>query len=219
MTTTAKLSDNSETYTVDWVAIKSIVPHDKNPRQISPEAIEKVSDSLSLVGWTQPIVVDEDNIILAGHTRLMAAKRLKHSSVPVYVAKGLSEQEKVAYRIADNRSGEESQWDYPMLTEQIKWLSDQGDFDLKFTAFDPHQLSSFLGFREVDALEEWDDMPEFDQDDLRPYKSVLVHFETEKDMESFAKFHSQNITEKTKYIWYPHREKKVHLDKSFTSEP
>ncbi len=94
-------------------------PYAGNPRSIPPEAIEKVGESIKQYGFRSPIVVDEQGIILAGHTRLMGARLIGLAEVPVHVAHGLSEQQARAYRIADNRVAQESDWDTDLLKLEL----------------------------------------------------------------------------------------------------
>jgi hypothetical protein len=130
-------------------------PYENNPRQISPEAVAKVAKSIKEYGFKQPIVVDEDGVILVGHTRLMAAQSLGVSEVPVHVATGLSSEQKRGYRVADNRTGSETQWDYPLLRLELENLqSDQ--FDLGLTGFDPGELQSLLNY-ELDGYDKYAD--------------------------------------------------------------
>ena len=137
-----------------WLAEKP-KPYQNNPRMISPEAIAKVAKSIQEYGFQQPIVVDEDDIILVGHTRLMAAQSLGVSEVPVHVATGLTASQKRGYRVADNRTGTESQWDYPLLKLELENLqSDQ--FDLGLTAFDPGELQTLLNY-ELDGYDKYAD--------------------------------------------------------------
>lgn len=93
-----------------------------NPRIITKAAIDMVAKSISRFGWQQPIVVDSGGVIIAGHTRHLAAKQLGLQSVPVVVASNLSPEEVKAYRIADNRTGDFSSWDYPELVDQLEEL-------------------------------------------------------------------------------------------------
>ena len=130
-------------------------PYENNPRMISPEAIAKVAKSIKEYGFQQPIVVDEDDIILVGHTRLMAAQSLGVSEVPVHVASGLTASQKRGYRVADNRTGTESQWDYPLLKLELDTLNET-DFDLGLTGFDPGELDKLLNFT-LDADKEGDE--------------------------------------------------------------
>ena len=132
--------------------------YESNPRQIGMESVAKTAMSIEKYGWRQPIVVDENNIILAGHTRLLAGEYLKQKQVPVHVAVGLTDEEKRAYRIADNRTAQESQWDLPLLAEELKFLEDE-EFDLKFTGFDTTELDELL--KNVnEGLTDEDEVPE-----------------------------------------------------------
>ena len=119
--------------------------YETNPRQITPEAINKTAMSIKEYGWRQPIVVDENNIIIAGHTRLLAAEKLGFDSVPVHVANGLTVAQKNGYRLADNRTGTESRWDLPLLGEELKLL-DEKNFELALTGFDPTELKDLMVF-------------------------------------------------------------------------
>jgi DNA modification methylase len=134
-------------FNVEMWAVDRPKPYEKNPRMISPEAIQKTARSIKEYGWRQPIVVDENDEILVGHTRLLAAKSLGAEEVPVHVAEGLNEKQKRGYRIADNRTGTETQWDFPMLTTELEWLND-AEFDLTLTAFDPGEINGFLSYDE-----------------------------------------------------------------------
>ena len=99
------------TLSVEWWPIERPIPYARNPR-IAPEAaVAKVAASLAEYGWRQPIVVDTQGVIVAGHTRLLAAQRLGLAQVPVHVASDLTAQQIKAYRLADNRTAEESSWD------------------------------------------------------------------------------------------------------------
>jgi ParB-like chromosome segregation protein Spo0J len=128
---------------VSWWALDRVRPYDKNPRVITKAAIEKVAASVKEFGWRQPIVVDDDGIILVGHTRRAAAAFLGFTEVPVHVASGLSEAQKRAYRLADNRAGEESRWNPDLLDTELAELGALG-FDLSKTGFDPIELPSIV---------------------------------------------------------------------------
>ena len=102
----------------DW-PLERIIPYDRNPRKRSKKAVEKVAASIGEFGVRQPIVVDETGIILVGHTRREAAELRKMPTFPVHQAFGLSEAQKRAYRIADNRTNEENTWDIPALETEL----------------------------------------------------------------------------------------------------
>jgi DNA modification methylase len=120
---------------------ETLKPYPHNPRLISQAAIDKVLASVREFGWRQPIVVDEDGVILVGHTRRLAALKGGYKAVPVHDAIGLSDAQKKAYRLADNRTGEESQWDLPVLSAEIAALRLEG-FDLGPLGFDLPELRS-----------------------------------------------------------------------------
>jgi ParB-like chromosome segregation protein Spo0J len=119
---------------IDMWPLERVRPYDDNPRNITPAAIEKVAQSLKTYGWRQPLVVDEHGVLIVGHTRLLAAKQLKMTEVPVHVAEGLDEVQVRAYRIADNRTGEETGWNEEALAAELRAL---GEVNLAaLTAFD-----------------------------------------------------------------------------------
>ena len=120
--------------------INTIKPYDKNPRN-NANSIDKVADSIAEIGFRQPIVVDEDMIVLAGHTRLLASKQLGLKKVPVHIAEGLTNAQKKAYRIMDNKSSEDSEWDKELLNLEIKDLIED-NYDLNMTGFTPEQIDA-----------------------------------------------------------------------------
>ena len=122
------------------IDINDIKPYDKNPRN-NANSIGKVADSIFEFGFRQPIVVDEDMIVLAGHTRLLASKQLGLKKVPVHIAEGLTNAQKKAYRIMDNKSSEDSEWDQDLLSLEIKDLI-QDNYDLNMTGFTPEQIDA-----------------------------------------------------------------------------
>lgn len=127
---------------VSELPIDKIRPYPGNPRK-NADAVQKVARSLKEYGWRQPIVVDEEFIVIAGHTRLLAAQSLGHAKVPVHVASGLSAAQARAYRLADNRVAQEAEWDDDLLTAEL--LALQGEsFDLSTTGFDADELASLL---------------------------------------------------------------------------
>jgi DNA modification methylase len=122
--------------------IDKVVPYARNPRR-NDDAIATVAASLAEFGWRQPIVVDEKMVILAGHTRYEAAKRLGMTVVPVHVAKGLSAAQARAYRLMDNRSHQNAAWDDDLLKLELDDLR-LDDFDLTLTGFSDEELGRLL---------------------------------------------------------------------------
>ena len=143
---------------IEIADITSIKPYENNPRKLSDTAIEKVAMSLKEYGFRQPIVVDKDRVIVAGHTRYRASKKLGLKQVPVSVIDNLTEEQINAYRIADNRTAEESEWDSELLKMEIKELEAK-DFKLDLLGFNEDQLNDIL-FEEKQGLTDEDEVPE-----------------------------------------------------------
>src|SRR3984957_1651885 len=123
--------------------LKDIIPYAKNLRKIPQNAIDKVALSITEYGPRQPIVVDPAGVIIVGTVRYLACKKLGLESFPVHVAEGLTPAQVQGYRISDNRSHEETDWDLDMVKLEINEL-DALNFDLKFPGFEPRQLDEVL---------------------------------------------------------------------------
>ena len=141
-----------------------IIPYARNPRR-NEQAIATVAASIQEFGWRQPIVVDEDHVVLAGHTRLAAAQQLGLETAPVHVAKGLSEAQARAFRIMDNRSGENAEWDEGLLNLELADLL-EAEFDLGLTGFSEDELNALMSSLEDDGgpQEGEDDVPDTPED-------------------------------------------------------
>lgn len=133
--------------------IDDLVPYERNSRTHSEEQIAKVIASIKEFGWTNPILIDEDQGIIAGHGRLEAAKRMGLKEVPVLVLTGLTEAQKRAYIIADNKLALEAGWNEDMLREELDWLT-QHDYSAEVTGFDSEDLQSLLSVNLETAAEE-----------------------------------------------------------------
>lgn len=119
---------------VQQVKIVKVKPYDKNPRK-NKAAVDYVANSIKEFGFQQPIVVDKDMVVIAGHTRLKAAKKLKLKEVPVVIADNLTEEQVKAYRLADNKTAEKAEWDFDLLTDELLSLQEL-DFDMEQFGFD-----------------------------------------------------------------------------------
>lgn len=117
---------------VQNVSIDSIKPYENNPRN-NDQGVDAVAKSIKEFNWQQPIVVDKDNVIIVGHTRYKAAKKLGMDKVPVVVADSLSPEQVKAYRLADNKTGELTDWDVDLLDDE---LADIADIDMSDFGFD-----------------------------------------------------------------------------------
>ena len=129
--------------TVEWWPTERVIPYARNPRVAPEAAVAKVAGSIKEFGWKQPIVVDAEGVIIAGHTRLAAAQRLGLERVPVLVATDLTPAQVKAYRLADNRTAQETTWDHELLELEIEDLSGL-DFDLALTGFDGVELEELI---------------------------------------------------------------------------
>lgn len=119
------------------VDIDSIKPYKNNPRN-NDDAVDATANSIKEFGWQQPIVVDKDNVIIVGHTRLKAAKKLGLKQVPIVVAENLTDEKANAYRLADNKTGELADWDFDLLDDE---LANINDIDMEDFGFDPVEES------------------------------------------------------------------------------
>ncbi len=114
------------------VPIEQIKPYENNPR-INDDAVHETANSIKEFGWQQPIVVDKNNVIIVGHTRLKAAKQLGLTKAPVVIADKLSDEQVKAYRLADNKTGELADWDLELLDLE---LNDITELDMTDFGFD-----------------------------------------------------------------------------------
>jgi DNA modification methylase len=142
------------------VEVTALIPYAKNSRTHDDAQVAQIAASIKEFGWTNPILVDGDKGIIAGHGRLMAARKLKMDKVPVIELKDMTEAQKKAYVIADNRLALNAGWDNAMLTIELQDLEDEG-FDLTLTGFDDKELDALLNVIEgTDGLTDEDAVPE-----------------------------------------------------------
>ena len=139
---------------VQLVPIDSVTPYARNPRK-NAGAVAKVAASLKEFGFRQPIVVDAERVVVVGHTRLEAARQLGMAKVPVHVAEGLTPAQVKAYRLADNRTAEEAEWDAALLGLELGDLA-EADFDLALTGFSDEELAALTAEPSVTGEESAD---------------------------------------------------------------
>ena len=137
---------------IETLKISAVKPYEKNAKKHPDEQVEIIANSLKRFGWQQPLVVDKNNVLVVGHGRLMAAKKLKMKEVPVVRAENLSDEEIKAYRLADNKTAE-SDWDDFLLGESIGEIF---NIDMSDFGFD-------LGLDNMPSLEDEDE--DFDDRD------------------------------------------------------
>jgi hypothetical protein len=145
--------------------IEKLRPYERNPRTHSEAQVDQIAASMVEFGWTNPVLVDEQGGILAGHGRLLAARRLGLAEVPVIQVEHLSEAQKRAYLIADNQLALQAGWSEELLAEELAWLRDES-FDLDLIGFDASELERLLALADGEAArnEVEDEVPEPPED-------------------------------------------------------
>ena len=139
--------------------VTELIPYVKNSRTHSDEQVAQIAASIKEFGWTNPILVDGQNGIIAGHGRLMAARKLGHKEVPTIELADLTETQKKAYIIADNRLALNAGWDNELLTIELNELLADG-FALEILGFDTKELAALLEPEVVEGLTDEDAVPE-----------------------------------------------------------
>jgi ParB-like chromosome segregation protein Spo0J len=147
-----------------------LIPYVNNSRTHSEEQVTQVASSIKEFGFTNPVLIDEDSGIIAGHGRLMAAKKLKLKEVPTITLSGLSEAQRKAYVIADNQLALNSGWDIDMLRVEVEQLEEM-DFNLDLIGFDADVLDKLL-----DIEGELPELPDGDRDPFQQ-KTFTLHDE------------------------------------------
>lgn len=155
---------------VAYIATTDLIPYANNPRTHSDQQVSQVASSIKEFGFNNPILIDEHNGIIAGHGRLAAAQKLDLKLVPTITLAGLSEAQRKAYVIADNKLTENGGWDVDALRVEIERLSEL-DFDIELTGMDANSIKEILDI-EVD-------LPELFTGDKEPFqqKTFTLHDE------------------------------------------
>jgi ParB-like chromosome segregation protein Spo0J len=156
------------------VSVKDIIPYDNNPRK-NDNAVDAVMESIKQCGYIAPIITDENMVVLAGHTRLKAIKRLGWRECNVEIIKGLTEEQKRKYRILDNKVGELAEWDFSRLEEELDGLSFDG-FDFGFDDLDQEEKTNEEREQEFRERMENGNLSE----DSEEYQEFLQKFEAKK---------------------------------------
>jgi ParB-like chromosome segregation protein Spo0J len=174
--------------TVIEVPIEELIPYVNNARTHSDEQVAQIAASIKEFGWTNPILVDGDKGIIAGHGRLAAARKLKMNQVPAIQLDGLSETQKKALILADNKLALNSGWDYDLLKIELDQLSEIG-FDLEVVGFDANELSTIMFGEELEEK-----TPEEFNGNTENKWQLLIEYESENDLaNAYDKFMEQGI--------------------------
>lgn len=119
---------------IEMIAVSELKPYENNPRFNEP-AVEKVMNSIKEFGFKVPIVIDTENVIVAGHTRLLAAQKLGLETVPCIVANDLNDEQIKAFRLADNKVSELAEWDFSKLEQELSDIQNTDMFNFGFEDF------------------------------------------------------------------------------------
>jgi len=191
--------------------ISDLTPDPQNARRHNPRNIGMIERSLNEVGAARSIVIDEDNVILAGNGLIEAAAQAGIENVRIIEASGdeiiavrrsgLTAEQKTKLALFDNRTNELSDWEPGVLAE----IAAQGvDLSGLFTEIEWADVAQ-QEREPVDVNELWKGMPDFEHEDIGSWKQLIVHFDTKDDLEAFARLINQTLTPQTKSVWYPER--------------
>lgn len=150
--------------------LDDLKPYENNPR-LNDGAVDAVAKSIEEFGFKVPIVIDKDGVIVAGHTRLKAAKQLQIDEVPCIIADDLSSEELKAFRLADNKVSELAEWDFDKLEAELTDI----DFDMSYFGFD---------FNTIDEESDKFDDADTDYHDINDKTIIAIEFDTEQELES-----------------------------------
>lgn len=176
-------------------SVKDIIPYEKNPRK-NDEAADYVANSIKQFGFKVPIIIDKNNVIVTGHTRLKAAKKLKMKTVPCIMADDLTDEQIKAFRLADNSVAEFAEWDFNLLSDELEELGkldlgfkmDEFGFNFNedgvFEPVEPEMVEIEFKYENVQRMR-FEGAGEYELPKIRP-----VHLDQYEDMEfiSFGEF-------------------------------
>ena len=162
--------------------VGDLIPYEKNPRK-NTKAVKYVANSIEEFGFKQPIIIDRDNVVVCGHTRLKASEQLGIEEVPCIVADDLTDEQIKAFRLADNKVSEQAEWDIGLLNEELDDILnvDMGDFG--FDMFSIDDLEEMEGYNS-----EEDDREHFS-------KTFVFPIEKKKQIICYLKKHQNEIVE------------------------
>lgn len=158
---------------VQEVPLTELIPYENNAKQHSAEQIEKIANSIKEFGFLNPVLIDKDHNIIAGHGRVLAMKRLGMENVPCLFVEGLTEAQKRAYILADNRLTELGEWDMNLVNEELNALLEEG-FDIDLTGFD---------LEEEPEEDEEEERPEVEFTEVlgEEHNYIVLYFDNEVD--------------------------------------
>lgn len=150
---------------IEYKKIEELIPYVNNSRTHSKDQVAQIASSIKEFGWTNPILLDGENGIIAGHGRLQAARLLNEHEVPTIQLDGLSEAQKKAYIIADNKLAMNAGWDSQLLGIEIMDLREAG-FNIDLLGFDENELKEFQDVEQIEGLTDEDAVPEIPEEPI-----------------------------------------------------
>ncbi len=206
---------------VEYVALDDIGSDPANARRHPERNLTDIAASLRRFGQQKPIVIDFNGTVRAGNGTLEAARSLGWSHINI-VRSELPLTELAAYSIADNRTGETSEWDEEVLRGYLS----EPDIDPATLGFQETELTALFN-RETkpgenptpanDPTAEWKNMPEFAHEDKNAFRSVIVHFKDQAAVDQFTEATGLRVMETTRFIWYPIIEIERAYDKRYSA--
>lgn len=158
---------------VELIDIEKLIPYAMNARTHSDEQVAQIAGSIKEFGFNNPVLIDADNGLIAGHGRVMAGRKLGLKEVPAIRLEHLSENQKKAFILADNRIALNSSWDYTLLENEMRDLAD-ADFDLGALGFDAKELEMIADVKPLD------EMPELPDGDKQPFQQITFTLHDEQ---------------------------------------
>ncbi len=204
---------------LETVFISELNPAEYNPRKDlkkdDPE-YQAIKRSIEEFGYVDPIIINSDYTVIGGHQRIKVLRDLGMDKIDAIII-DIDKTKEKALNLALNKIT--GSWDIEKLSRVMEDLKVE-DFDLTVTGFSELEIQNYLDFgRGVSALEnEWVGMPEFNQENKYGVQSIVIHFPTREDVNNFAKLIGQNITEKTKFLWFPKQENESLKSRVYVNE-
>ena len=162
--------------------VGDLIPYEKNPRN-NTKAVKYVAKSIEEFGFKQPIIIDRDNVVVCGHTRLKASEQLGIEEVPCIVADDLTDEQIKAFRLADNKVSEQAEWDIGLLNEELDDILNVDMSEFGFDIFSMDDLEEMEGYNA-----EEDDREHFS-------KTFVFPIEKKKQIICYLKKHQNEIVE------------------------
>lgn len=183
---------------IKMMNVEDLIPYINNPRR-NENAIDKVASSIKEFGFKVPIVIDKDKVVVTGHTRLLASKKLGLEQVPCVVADDLSKAQIKAFRLADNKVSEFSTWDMELLKVELEELEELNfevsDLGFEFMSIDQLDIPTFDDFDDEEEDEEEEE--ETSSEGIIQYNIIFNNKEEQETWHEFIKFLRENYEGET----------------------